>query len=99
MLVWKTNLRIIPKALQVKVIIPGNKKKIQEKFDGVSIESVFDENERFSNVLKASKTSFESAKKEQKALVIQEVFANEMKRIEKHLKHIRNQRKDKLKKQ
>ena len=37
--------KIIPKTFKVQTVIPGNKKKIQEKFDEVSFVSICDEKE------------------------------------------------------
>jgi hypothetical protein len=80
--------KIIPKSFKIKKDIPGNQLKNQQKLDQISLEAVYDEKERQSNVLKSVLIEFEKLKRKLRTLFDPEAEENELKRLGKHLNKI-----------
>ena len=88
------SLRIgfIPKSFKVKVSVPGNQRINQDRFDKVSIEAMDDEKQKHVNKLNWARAEFAKLKEDLFKQFDEEGANSEIKRVEKHIKKISNER-------
>ena len=80
--------KVIPKSFKIRTEIPGNKATKKQKLDKVSLEAVYDEKERQSNVLKSVNSDFIKLKRKLKQLFNSEAEQEELNLLGKHLNQI-----------